>query len=330
MAHPLTVDSIEELFLEVDDIYYLGDGEDTETDDDVRESCNQDSESDDEPGPPKDPLMGLVEVEIDEWNDEMTVVSEMEESLRGDIQAVFASNECKCSEFRCIDRIGFDTFLNRRAEINLLTKDQREAFIMGQLHAFSGGEETIGHVDKHTRTRSYTFYRFNHNIPMCEPMWRKMVGIGKNELTHIRQNMRQRLAVRAHGNVGKKQRLSGKVTVILSYAEVNGEPSPGRHVATDGTAAKIYLPAAETHRIVYRSYVRSVKAKDGEREVCSEKTFIRIWHQYASWVVFREPRSDLCETCQDLTEKLRMRMTRARRDKIIEQFEVYKIDTAYV
>jgi hypothetical protein len=335
MAHPLTVDSIEELFLEVDDIYYLGDGEDTETDDDVRENHPQDLESDDEPEPSQDPFMGLTEVEIDEWDDEVTVVSAMEESLREIVQEVFASNKCKCWGVRCIDQIGFDTFLNRRAEINLLTKDQKEAFIMGQLHAFDGGEETVGNDSERKRTKNYTFYKFNHNISMCEPMWRQMIGVGKNEVTRIKQHMKQQLAVRVHGNIGKKPKLQGKITVdaelvreirdfILNYAEANGEPSPGRHVATDGTAAKIYLPAAETYRIVYRLYTKSVTEKDKERVVCSERTFVRIWHQYAPWVTFREPRSDLCATCQELTEKLRKRLTPARRDKVIEQFTEHK------
>jgi hypothetical protein len=146
--------------------------------------------------------------------------------------------------------------------------------------------------------------------------------------------MKDRLAVRAHGNIGKKIKARGRVTVdvelvreirdfIVNYAEQHGEPSPGRHVSTDAVA-KIFLPAAESYRFVYRNYAKSMAMKDEGRQICSENTFVNVWHKFASWIQFREPRSDLCELCQELTNSLRRRTTCTRRDKLMERFLEHK------
>jgi hypothetical protein len=55
-------------------------------------------------------------------------------------------------------------------------------------------------------------------ISRCEPMWRKMIGAGKNEVTQIKQHMKQQFAVSAHGNIGNKSRLQGKITVDAGLA----------------------------------------------------------------------------------------------------------------
>src|SRR6266540_2857051 len=91
---------------------------------------------------------------------------------------------------------------------------------------------------------------------------------------------------------------------LVNYAEVHGLPSPVRNV-NRVTLSIIFLPAEMSYRSVHRDFLAGLE----DNSLCALKydAFRKLWHQLTPYIQIMSPRTDLCDTCQQLRNDLQFK-----------------------
>src|SRR5215813_3820870 len=149
-----------------------------------------------------------------------------------------------------------------------------------------------------------------------------MIGIGRNYFENIRNHLlRNGLLPRVHGNV-KKTRMVINIDVatavknfLLNYAEVHGLPSPVRNV-NRVTQSIIFLPAEMSYRSVHRDFLAGLE-ENSKLRALKYDAFRKLWHQLTPYIQIMSPRTDLCDTYQQLRNDLQFK---ARKEEEAQDF----------
>jgi hypothetical protein len=92
---------------------------------------------------------------------------------------------------------------------------------------------------------------------------------------------------------------------LVNYAEVHGLPSPVRNV-NRVTQSIIFLPAEMSYKSVHRDFLAGLK-EDSRLHGLKYDSFRKLWHQLTSYIQIMSPRTDLCDTCQQLRNDLQFK-----------------------
>ena len=226
---------------------------------------------------------------------------------------LFLKEGCDCG---CYHKVPQEKFAKIRADFQVLSKTEQDAFLMAQLISMVGGEETTSsRFPKKERTNHRIFYRWNHNTLICQETYLNMLGISRKYLENIKEHLLSKgLLTRVHGNTGRMPQWKTKMVVdqdvkatvkefLEKYAEEYGLPSPGR--TKRGKENIVFLPTDMTYKSVHVEFLNNWESIDNPKPMqLKYVTFLRIWHEVTPNIKLMSPRSDLCDTCHQLRNKI--------------------------
>ncbi len=89
---------------------------------------------------------------------------------------------------------------------------------------------------------------------------------------------------------------------IINFAATHGLPDPGRDVRKGNGRLQILLPSVMNYLSVHQIYQASMVNYDVE--AVGYRTFIRIWQEELPYIVFNNPKSDLCLQCENFKKQI--------------------------
>ena len=138
-----------------------------------------------------------------------------------------------------------------------------------------------------------------------------------------------------HGNAGRRpvhacsnDDLELIRTFLLNYAESHGLPDPGRDLRKGNGRLRILLPSVMNYASVHRVYDKSVQRAGSEP--VGYRTFVRTWQQLLPYIVFSDPRSDLCVVCEDFKKELNRTAALLDEQKEAQQAKIHRDALAHL
>jgi hypothetical protein len=248
----------------------------------------------------------------------------------------FLSRPCPCKQ-NCQKQFSEEEVFNARASFRMLTRDEQNCFILGQLRscirftdiARSGRYETV-------RERKKYDYRISADRPVCREVFLFYHGETSKRLRRLQQHLAQSGFVPVvHGNTGRKPIHacpSGDreviKTFILNYAAAHGLPDPGRDIRRGKGRLRILLPTVMNYLSVYHIYERSMNSQAAKP--LGYKSFIRIWREEVPYVEFNDPRTDLCMTCEEFKKKINQVSVQLDEEREEKKAQVYQEALAHI
>lgn len=248
------------------------------------------------------------------------------DDLKLKVKKVFESGKCSCNP-NCFEKIGYERFLERRAEFEGLDKTMRDMVIKGQLIAFEKDEGR-------TKNKKYSRYNFcfNNNLSICRATYLTLVGVSHHYLDNIKKHLQEHgLGERIHGNTGNTPKNMNRVEVnyslayeihkfLKNYANMHGMPSPGRKFSKFTTPV-VFLPTNFSYASVYRDYVQAYKDEHGsEIRIIAKTTFINTWKTLIPSLQFMSPKSDLCDTCERMKMNIQFATEQEKKLEVTENY----------
>ena len=132
-----------------------------------------------------------------------------------------------------------------------------------------------------------------------------------------------------HGNKGRQPAgayETGDIEVVISFmlnlAENHGLQDPGRDVRKGNGRLRILLPSIMNYTSVHQLYVDSINVMGGK--AIGYDTFMKIWQKKLPYIVFNNPRTDLCLTCENFKKQLNQIAATLDEDKEKKQEDLYQ------
>ena len=107
---------------------------------------------------------------------------------------------------------------------------------------------------------------------------------------------------------------------LLNYAEVHGLPSPVRNV-NRVTQSIIFLPAEMSYKSVHRDFLAGLE-EDSKLRAFKYDAFRKLWHHLTPYIQIMSPRTDLCDTCQQLRNDLQFKARKEEEAQASSQSQV--------
>jgi hypothetical protein len=202
--------------------------------------------------------------------------------LKLKVKKIFESGKYSCNS-NCFEKIGYERFLERRAEFEGLDRTMWDMVIKGQLIAFQKDEGT-------NKSKKYSRFNFcfSNNLPICHATYLSLVGVGHHYLDNIKKHLQEHdLEERIHGNTGNTPKNMNHVEVnysltyeihefLKNYADMHGILSPGQKFSKFTTPV-VFLPTNFSYASVYHDYVQAYKDEHGsETRIIAKSTFTQV------------------------------------------------------
>lgn len=266
-------------------------------------------------------------------NSTMTV--KLEDKIKGEVEK-FLINGCGCKN-KCYKLFSEKELLAARIMFTSYPRDEKNCYILGQLQACSRHSELAKSSRQTSQRKHQTFeYRVNMDRPVCRQTFlfyhaetiKRLERLKK----HLNKDDSQPLL---HGNKGRKPACSydtADVEIIIRFminlAENHGLPDPGRDVRRGNGRLRILLPSIMNYTSVHKLYTDSINVVGG-RPVGYD-TFIKTWQKNLPHIVFNNPKTDLCLTCEDFKKQLNQIAAILDEDKEKQQEELYQAALAHL
>ena len=92
---------------------------------------------------------------------------------------------------------------------------------------------------------------------------------------------------------------------LLNYTEVHSLPSPVRNI-NQVTQSIIFLLAEISYKSVHHDFLTGLE-EDSTLQALKYDAFRKLWHQLTPQIQIMSPRTDLCDTCQNLWNDLQFK-----------------------
>lgn len=245
----------------------------------------------------------------------------------------FLSKKCKCGR-DCQAFFTVEEIVKARDDFRSLSKGEKNFHILTLLHSFTRHSEyTKSARSESVRQRQKFEYRINIDRPVCREVFLFYYDETPKRLKRLQNHLAENsIQTIEHGNTSRtphnafltSDREAVK-TFIINFAASQGLPDPGRDVRK-GRSLRILLPSVMNYRSTHQVYKNSVIAQGGT--AVEYQTFIRIWHEEFSYIVFCTPSTDLCYTCEDFKKQLNQIAATLDEDKEQEQGQIQLYQTA--
>jgi hypothetical protein len=206
-----------------------------------------------------------------------------------------------CCEERCTEQIEW-----KRAQeaFSLLPNEQQKSVLAGMMY--------ISLIKKSQGKRRSSFkYHIRHDFQVCKTAFIKAFNIGGHRLRILHCMARNgEFAWPVHGNTSKKphnetpqEAINKAKAFIENLIEIYGLPSPGGMRASQ---EEICLPGSFSKYSIWTEYRQALKDDIGtkQRLEISYEIFRRYLDESFPYVSFQAARTDLCDLCDQLREKL--------------------------
>ncbi len=222
----------------------------------------------------------------------------------------FLETSCPCGR-NCQRQFSTEEIADARANFRLLTWNERNCFMLSQLRSCVRSLEMSWSArTKRHRDRQKFSYRINADRSVCRDVFLFYHGETPKRLKRLQKHLAEiGTILPTHGNVGRKPAHACSsldreaiTTFIANFAATHGLLDPGRDVRKGQGRLTILLPTVMNYVSVHRVYQKSVQEQ--EKEAVSYRTFVRVWHEEAPHIVFNDPRTDLCMTCETFKKTL--------------------------
>ena len=254
--------------------------------------------------------------------------------------STFLSTPCSCKK-NCKKQISVEEVFYARASFQMLTKNEQNCFILGQLRVCLLFTEIArsGRYDT-TRKRQKYNYRISADRPVCREVFLFYHGETSKRLRRLQKHLAQNGIVPGviplvHKNTGRKpihacsfDNREAIKTFILNYAAAHGLPDPGRDVRKGKGHLRILLPTVMNYLSVHQIYERSMNSQ-GTKPL-GYKTFTRIWREEVPHVEFNDPRTDLCMTCEEFKKQINQVSAQLNEERDEKKAQIYQKALAHI
>ncbi len=263
-----------------------------------------------------------------EWSPADVVDEKLERRWIAD----FLSTPCSCGR-NCQSQFFAEEVFRFRADFRLMSWESKNSFILSQLrsamrsstHAVSGRKEK-------PRARQRFEYRISLDREVCREVFLFYHGETISRLKHLQKHVVEvGISPPRHGNVGwipthacPDELKTDVKCFIRNFAMAHGMPDPGRDVRKGKGKLRLLLPAMLNYTAVYRVF------KESSQHDISYRTFLRIWHDVASYICFSKPRSDLCMRCEDFKKRLNQLNADLTEEAETKKITVYREALAHI
>lgn len=250
--------------------------------------------------------------------------------------ARFLGTPCSCGR-NCQTQFSAEEVADARKDFRLLSLAERNSSLLSQLRSFSHASDSSRSArSTYQRQRQRFDYRINADRLVCREVFLFLHGETHKRLRRLQAHLLEHGTVPpVHGNAGRSpahacseddRRLVK--TFLSNYAESHGLPDPGRDLRKGAGRLRILLPSVMNYVSVHRVYEKSVRSAGGAP--VGYRTFVRTWQQLLPYVVFIDPRSDLCVVCEDFKKELNRTAASLDEQKEARQAKVYEAALAHL
>ena len=248
----------------------------------------------------------------------------------------FLGTPCSCGR-NCQAQFSAEEVADARKDFRLLSLAERNSSLLFQLRSFSRASEVSQSARSiYQRQRQRFDYRINADRLVCREVFLFLHDETHKRLKRLQAHLLEHGTVPPmHGNAGRTpvhacpERGRELLRTFLSnYAESHGLPDPGRDLRKGDGRLRILLPSVMNYASVHRVYEKSVRSA-GSAPV-GYRTFVRTWQQLLPYIVFIDPRSDLCVVCEDFKKEINRTAASLDEQKETKQAEVYEAALAHL
>lgn len=238
----------------------------------------------------------------------------------------FLDKPCKCGS-SCQKQFHFEEVIDARDRFNLLSWREKGCFLLPLLESFRVNSDEVRSARRRTeRNRQKYVYRINSDREVCRETFLFYYDISLKKLKYFQNHLNEvGLIPVDHGNIGQKPGNAYSEedrdfikSFIINFAATHGLPDPGRDLRTGVDKLKIFLPSAMSYRYVHQMYLKSLHE---DKKPVGYQSFIKIWQESTPNIVFQNPRTDMCKTCEDHIKNIRIAI--GRKDEK-EKIKYYK------
>lgn len=249
----------------------------------------------------------------------------------------FLATPCRCGQ-NCQAQFSAEEISGARKDFRLLSCEERNSSLLFQLRSFLRHFEFAHSArTKVPRKRQKFEYRINSDRKVCREVFLFYHGETPKRLKRLQKHLIENGTIPpVHGNVGRKpahacseQDREMVKSFIVNYAASHGLPDPGRDLRSGQGRLRILLPSVMNYTSVHRVYEKSLRLNGKEtieppRVPVGRHTFARIWQEEVPHIVFNNPRTDLCMTCEGFKNQLNQIAATRSEKRDAEKAEVYK------
>jgi len=252
--------------------------------------------------------------------------------LASEKQAVdkFITTGCGCKN-NCHKLFTNEELLQARAKVRLYSWDEKNYYILGQLYSFLRYSDLSISGRTQTKRKQQTFeYRINIDRPVCRDAFLFYYGETIKRLKRIQKHLFSNgLQTPVHGNTGRmpshtydQDDQEEVISFIINLAANHGLPDPGRDLRKGKGRLRILLPSVMNYTSVHELYVTSINLFG--KNAVGYDTFMHIWQSKLPYIVFNNPKTDLCLICEDFKKKLNQVAAILDEGKETKQAELYQ------
>lgn len=243
----------------------------------------------------------------------------------------FLSDVCACGN-NCQALFTLDELRNARVKFHAMPTIEKNCFILSQLMSFSRhSTQSYSARTSKPRKRQKFEYHVSADRPICKTVFLFYYGETIERLKRLQKNFYIRgIELPVHGNKGSQPvhacSHSERETVklfIINFSTNQGLPDPGRDVRKGKGKLRIFLPSVMSYLSVHQVYQTCMIAA-GHKKAVGYRTFIRIWQEDLSYIVFSNPKTDLCMQCEDFKKQINQVTAILNEEKEDMQAKIYK------
>jgi len=215
-----------------------------------------------------------------------------------------------CCEKGCLTILTGREILERRRSLQKLNGREQDIVLLTHL-VLGQHYDLMSHI---RRKRSRVIYRFDRTREVCRTAFQYIYQVGDTRLKRLKKLASHgEFSPHIHGNANHapsnllpQPDVDRLIDFLENFTEIHGLPLPGGMRVGH---REVLLPSDFSYASVWDKYMDSIGDLSYEHQqeyrAIGYDSFRSIWQQSFPWVKFQANRSDLCDYCQEMKDRLR-------------------------